>query len=1395
MSRWVVGDTVFEASPQSRSWSNGPVAFKVRQWHEEDHPRDRIGRFGHGGGSVALPAELADMHSFNRAAVDKWWDGLDVDDRAAVHKTISDQAAKQARINLSEEALRKVLADGRFKTVHEVAPDQAGQRRAYEDAALGTAGAGPDKLPVYGFVGDATDLDAYGAYSVMLSDAARGRATATVGDSLNSVLAPQPLHSLTDLDDDQVKGMIGRTNMLALPAGTIMDYLEIQIPGVRAADIVGVTVPDDAPDSLIDELKKRGIAVEQRPSSAEDDEVEALFARLAAAGRKAISHVVFDDGSRVDGVITGERSQVTVTTASGRTFPSTWGAVLAQTGGTAAHTIQSKALPQTQVAFKLVRPHWRSSQHPRDVHGRFVEVGDHVTVGGRVATYRGTNRDGSVRVSKPGGGETTVARARVQFDRGQSAATPKRPAAPEKPAGKPPAKPVQASVPLEPSPPSPIVDAGGVPAAKVDLAASQRNAINDLSIDDPALNYGVNAREGAAALRAKQPLTAAQAEALAAVVRARAQSSSTPKPKQNSLNKGAEWLDSVVAQLRGFKASAIPTSDKASPIGVETVKQGDVIALPGKGGKADVRTVTEAVPWYGVHKFTMTNVNGDTETRFVGPGTPLYKFHDTGGGLDGALKVDDKTKQVGDEPSALYDDDEAVQVLKDALIAADGKKKADPDIPAAATEQGPGGVPSTVPWFDQLGLTGANTDPIPVTDLTIEGYTVTNGIAWRHKSRSYLVELKPGETAGAAKARGDAAAGLLESVLNFAPKDKAALQRGLALLQGPNPADSYWAAKYNMPGFHSEATGAFGGTTIWSGQDPKPTTLAHEFGHTVDSQGFGVDQWLSQADGPVVYGQEISWNEARSRDAVINLIHANDFKESAGLNPSAVYNYVKPVTLGEDGVTAYGSVDPREDFAESVRLWMKDRRENKIGTLSSTGEAVRFSDVFPERAKVLDAAFGTTTDFNTPLRQRLRKSQENAFLANLQDHENEPEVFPLDTPAADWMHTSGLTHDDIKAAHVAALKQFAAKKKQAAAAKKAKEAAEKLAAEQAEAKAKAEAEVASVTAALESGKLDKADAKKFRLQTTLYKKKLREQGYSESEVAAMATAFETSLMHEHFKLGAFGGLPKALPGFTLEQNKAADTWLHQAGKSVHPLAKNQGGTSSQALANIHAELANRLNNAEDWEKFRTSKAQAYDVGAFESLDSDARQAKLAEEISRRVSLWAGTSGDSDPNAVVMQEAVKQEFGLNAPSAPNMSKEKFDEVMAARWPTSGTWYQRVARVMYDHTQEEFKAAGITHVSVYRGMKFFPSSSYGTPKPTPEWAKTAGDRPVHLQPINSWSTNRSTSKGFASGGEHKVMLKASFPVELVLGTARTGLGTLYEAEFVILDAEGDIRVEML
>lgn len=902
-------------------------------------------------------------------------------------------------------------------------------------------------------------------------------------------------------------------------------------------------------------------------------------------------------------------------------------------------------------------------------------------------------------------------------------------------------------------------------------------------------------QKAAAALLAKEQMSAPEINTLATALRLEADKPEHTPVRRDSIHRGAARMQAASWRITGISPEKVP-NDNLGSVAPGDIQAGDRIAVPAVGGDAERYLVISNDAKYGLNEMILEDAGGARHRRFLAPDTDAYHVPDLASDvspgpsatelldeLDNAYdieepelpapkvftgpKADDMKLSLADKPVALYD------------------HPGNPGGKVAAKLAGPGAVAPVARWYDTLALTGENSEPIPVDGLTIEGHVVKDGLAFRRKSISYLVEKAPGESDADALARVNKNAHLMENVLGSVPADKRHHQRGMAMLQASNPADALWEQKYGIPGFHSDATGSFGGTTIWGGKDAKPTDLAHEFGHNFDSSLHGVEKWLSDADGPVIDGQELSWSQASFVDALVGGSHGTDFKETR-LNP-----FIKPIKLGSEGVTEYGATSAREDFAESVRLWMKDRREGKIGFKPSTGENVRFADMFPERAKILDSAFGTKTDFDTPIRKRLRKEQDERFLKNLQDYDADPSVMLL-LPSGE-LPKSGLDKSEIDSSLVRATELFAKHKKDLAAKKAAEEAKAKLTAEKAEAEAKAKAEVASVKAALNAGKLESADASKLRRRVRAYKKKLRGQGVPEDEVAKLAAVFETEQLHTFLGLDAPAEpwtQVQSTPDFNKAENLVAQSWVKKAGTTTHPLAKSQYDTASQAKANIAAELASRvIADPEKLEKYKQYKVKhGLSASALDILTPQQLQEKVAEDVSTRVSKWAGTSGDSDEHAVLMQQAVKEEFGTTGNPAPTSTKTTFDSWMDKSWEDAGDWYRTVARVMYEHTQDEFKKDGITHISAYRGMLF-------TLDKTPEWAKPGTQR-AHLQPINSWSSNLSTAKMFSgtSGSyQHSIMIRARVPVELILGSALTGLGCLNEFEFVIFDNEGEVNIQ--
>lgn len=140
-------------------------------------------------------------------------------------------------------------------------------------------------------------------------------------------------------------------------------------------------------------------------------------------------------------------------------------------------------------------------------------------------------------------------------------------------------------------------------------------------------------------------------------------------------------------------------------------------------------------------------------------------------------------------------------------------------------------------WWTQLREdTGMN--PVPIRNLELGGgYVIKSGKAYRIDGVTILVEdgvhLPP-----------DRVAREFHQVHKGLPEADT-YQHGYAWLAGRNPADSYWAQQYGMPGFTSAATAGDGAVRMWDrrnsplGPNSYRDELMHEFGHNVSTAAAG----------------------------------------------------------------------------------------------------------------------------------------------------------------------------------------------------------------------------------------------------------------------------------------------------------------------------------------------------------------------------------------------------------------------------------------------------------------------------------------------------------------------------------------------------------------------------
>jgi predicted ABC-type ATPase len=174
--------------------------------------------------------------------------------------------------------------------------------------------------------------------------------------------------------------------------------------------------------------------------------------------------------------------------------------------------------------------------------------------------------------------------------------------------------------------------------------------------------------------------------------------------------------------------------------------------------------------------------------------------------------------------------------------------------------------------------------------------------------------------------------------------------------QGKSPSNERIARENNTPGFEAaaQASGPTGHMWIWDGgaRLDRQDIFDHEFGHVI-----GYNNGALQAE---------PWQYARAEDQAASAKWA-DLIGTEG----------HQVTLGNFGITTYGGTNPMEDWAESVRLYLKDRREGSLGVLGyrtkegsqdywvsgrtvtaddygAAEQTVRFAQVWPNRAALLD---------------------------------------------------------------------------------------------------------------------------------------------------------------------------------------------------------------------------------------------------------------------------------------------------------------------------------------------------------------------------------------------------------------------------------------------------------
>lgn len=203
-----------------------------------------------------------------------------------------------------------------------------------------------------------------------------------------------------------------------------------------------------------------------------------------------------------------------------------------------------------------------------------------------------------------------------------------------------------------------------------------------------------------------------------------------------------------------------------------------------------------------------------------------------------------------------------------------------------------------------------------------------------------------------------------------------------------------------------------------------------------------------------------------------------------------------------------------------------------------------------------------------------------------------------------------------------------------------------------------------------------------------------------------------------------------------------------------------------------------------------------------------------DHVNQFIKQWAHSSNDRDYRSLNLQKMASEEFDVPLSDWQQELIDHFEDLRATgreeRLPMGGgfemvlegktntIWEEQLMwgtpqehdritrtllRTMYEETQRELASAGITEVTVYRGV-VAPQAWKFNPNDTVMLGAESG----LSNAMASWTTEAGVARDFSQSGVGMV-LKMTVPASRVLCTPRTGFGALFEFETILLGNEND------
>jgi hypothetical protein len=261
-------------------------------------------------------------------------------------------------------------------------------------------------------------------------------------------------------------------------------------------------------------------------------------------------------------------------------------------------------------------------------------------------------------------------------------------------------------------------------------------------------------------------------------------------------------------------------------------------------------------------------------------------------------------------------------------------------------------------------------------------------------------------------------------------------------------------------------------------------------------------------------------------------------------------------------------------------------------------------------------------------------------------------------------------------------------------------------------------------------------------------------------------------------------VPEISPLADIPAEGAAKSEMTQLlGSSIQPSEDMTAALAENAAANAAAaqDLLSRLADNPDFQALMDAKAHG-DPQAYTEMI-----------------LHSWSTGFNNPMYQAIQMAVSDEFGLDVELRGSENALYFAREELYKPYEAG--FRALVRANYDATQAWFKDQGITEVDLYRGLRvpmnktdeWISKVDWGAPG-TVDKAPIPGtgtiERPL-LSPASAFSVNPDEARYFAelfgNADQRAMVLGAKVPVERVLSTSATGLGSKAEAEVIVLGSK--------